>query len=402
MIKLVPDAIIPAHRPTKANHLSEIQNTTVKAIKSLLVSVDVPTDAYGTGQRLLSLRQALERLGECRFLWLAPHAHENPSATVDYLAPSGLPRQPSRSFWIRRMLTFGEFRQNAPALARMDEIWNDYHYDIVICSFFRAAGAAPFHRAPCILDVDCLPQPAGRLSTALWPVTRWMMNRCAAKFRKVFVISARDSGILDGVDTTLLPCISATAGPPVEVDPQALNVLFIGGTKWAPNRESIEYLIQHVQPRLPPRFKLRLVGSGTEAYTNIPNISAAGFVADTRSEYRQAALVVCPVWSGGGANVKLAEALQNGSAVVASAHAAARFEGVLVPGEHAMVAPDRQAFPDVVARLLQDDLQLARLRQNARLLGRTTLSQDHIDQLIARAVEESIEAPSTIGVGVSR
>ncbi len=374
----------------------------MKAIKSLLVSLDVPTDAYGTGQRLLSLRRALERLGECRFVWLAPHAHENPPDMVDYVAPSGLPRQPSRSFWIRRRLTFGEFRRNVPALARMDEIWNDYHYDVVVCSFFRAAGAAPFHRAPCILDVDCLPEMSGRFSTVLWPATRWMMNRCAAKFRKVFVISARDSRVLDGVDTTLLPCISATAGPAVEVEPQASNVLFVGSPKWVPNRESMEYLMQHVQPRLPPRFKLRLVGSGTEAYANIPNVSAAGFVADIRSEYRKAALVVCPVWSGGGANVKLAEALQYGAAVVASAHAAARFEGILVPGEHALVAPDRQAFPDVVVRVLQDGLHLARLRQNASLLGRTMLSQDYINQLITRAVENAIEAPSVNGASVSQ
>src|SRR5688572_14352105 len=146
----------------------------MKPVKSLLISSDVPTDGYGTGQRLLSLQRALESLGECRVLWLHPEPSPGRPPGVHYTASIGLPAEPSRGFWLRRHLTFREFRPWPPARAAMEEVRKDYPFDLAVCSFFRSTGAAPDHLSPCLLDADCLPEPGGLLTRLLWPATRAM------------------------------------------------------------------------------------------------------------------------------------------------------------------------------------------------------------------------------------
>lgn len=363
----------------------------MRSLKSLLISAQSPVESYGSGQRLISLRRSLERLGPCRFLWLHPEPPPPEHEWADYVAPLGLPLRPTRWDWIWRQVTFKEFRGYRPALRKLGEIRREYPFDLAVCTFFAASAAAPVGLAPCMLDVDSLSRPNSLVTRALWPLTRKMMNRCASKFARVFIIRRSDGIVLDGVRTTLLPCISATAGPPLDLEPGASNLLFVGGLDWPPNRRAIEFLLEAVKPRLEALgcpFHLRFVGSGTERYAGIPGVSAGGFVRDLPAEYRRAAISLCPVWEGGGANVKLAESIQFGCAVLASDHAARGFSGVLVPGEHFLVARTESEFALLVCRLSEDPELRAGLRRNAARAATTLLTQGSLDRIVGEAVRD--------------
>jgi glycosyltransferase involved in cell wall biosynthesis len=304
-----------------------------------------------------------------------------------------MPREPSRAFWWRSHLTFRDLRSYAPVQEAIRALWEKEPFDLAVCSFMRSTMAAPLDIVPCLLDADCLPEPTGLLSRALWPVTLRLMRQRSARFRTTFVIRPDDANVLKTARTELLPGISVTANRPVTVRTYARNILFVGSPQWGPNREAIEYLINYVAPLLRarvPEYQLRIVGSGTEAYSNQYGISGGGFVKDLRAEYEHAAVVVCPVMTGGGANIKLAEALQLGCAVLCTPHAAAGFRGIVTPGVDVVIAAP-QDFSLALYDLLTAPKRLVMLRRRARVLGYGTLSQRHFNSVVAQVAHAAVQ-----------
>ena len=107
---------------------------------------------------------------------------------------------------------------------------------------------------------------------------------------------------------------------------------------------------------------------------------------DLSAEYRKAVLVLCPIFSGGGANIKLAEAVQFGCPVLASIHAAAGFDGILVPEDHIEVFSSRSMFIEKLTSLLQRPDRLEQLRERAIQISQTFLNQDYCNLIIAEDI----------------
>lgn len=362
-------------------------------IRSALIVTDPPHPGYGTGQRVLALRSALSRLGPAKVILLTPHWRSPRPRGVDHLAPCAVPANPSRAFWVLSHLTFRELRPDARAQAAVRSILAEDPVDLVVCSFIRSTVAAPIGSVPCLLDVDCLPEPSGRVADVIMPITARLTARRAAQFSTAFVIRPSDAERLRPANTVLLPGISTTPSAPVDVRPDARNVLFVGSPHWPPNREAIELLVRRLAPALMekrPRFVVRVVGQDTEQYTGLPGVSVGGFVDNIVDEYTKAAIVVCPIVSGGGANIKLAEALQLGAACVATDRAAAAYAGIAERGRHLLTAPTFDAFIDTVLEVLGDESRLEQLRTEARKLGSGMLSQHYFDGVVAAAARRAL------------
>jgi hypothetical protein len=356
-------------------------------IRSLLVCDDLPSSTYGTGQRLLSLQRALAKLGQCRILHLTNGASE-PNEAADYRAPLPFDFRASRAAWARRHLTFAEARRDDSYRAVFERIRNEYPFDLVLCSFFRNASAVPTDIAPCFIDLDAIPERTGPLTRALWPLTLRAMQRRARDFRTIYVIRSSDAALFKtgATNVRVLPGISASApATPLPHNPDARRVLFIAPAGWPPNREAVDWLLALDVPRALDSlgFELRLVGQGTEAFAPRPGLSCGGFVGDLAAEYEAARLVLCPIWTGSGANIKLAEAVQFGRAVLATAHSAAGFEGFLQPGRDLLTFDEREQFLPLLLTSLPDSNRLRELEINAVRGARHFLNQAYIDRIIA-------------------
>lgn len=356
-------------------------------IRSLLACDDLPSSSYGTGQRLLSLQRALAKLGECRILHLSNNA-EGSNEAADYRAPLPFDFRASRVAWARRHLTFAEARRNDCYRALFQRIRNDYPFDLVLCSFFRNASVVPTDIDPCFIDLDAIPERTGLLTRALWPLTLRAMRRRTQDFQRIYVIRSSDAALFKtgARNVRILPGISATApATPLPHNPDARRVLFIAPTGWPPNREAIDWLLAVDVPRALDAlgFELRLVGQGTEAFAPRPGLSCGGFVKDLAAEYEAARLVLCPIWTGSGANIKLAEAVQFGRAVLATAHSAAGFEGFLQPGRDLLTFDEREQFLPLLLASLRDSNRLRELEINAGQTARDFLNQAYIDRMVA-------------------
>jgi hypothetical protein len=102
-----------------------------------------------------------------------------------------------------------------------------------------------------------------------------------------------------------------------------LRLGFLAKFGWWPNTEAAQWLIGQVMPELPAGcVELHLYGPGSERFHGAhPAVTAHGFVADLAPVWSQSDVMVSPIHSGSGINVKVVEALYNGKPLLATSYA---------------------------------------------------------------------------------
>jgi glycosyltransferase involved in cell wall biosynthesis len=175
------------------------------------------------------------------------------------------------------------------------------------------------------------------------------------------------------------------------------RAVFVGNFVHPPNVDAAAWLLGEIFPRVQqelPDATLEIVGPHLPAHVRAAagkGVVIAGEVDDVAPHLDAAAVVVAPVRIGGGARVKVLDALGAGKAVVTTTRGA---EGIGVEqGKHLMIADDADAFARAVAGLLRDESQRAALGTAARgwavagagLSGTAEAYAQLYDELLARA-----------------
>ncbi len=90
-------------------------------------------------------------------------------------------------------------------------------------------------------------------------------------------------------------------------------VLFVG-SKYAPNRTAVEYILAWADVEIDTNLHFLIVGSVGSWFTGVspPNVTFSGYVADVRQFNAAADVAVNPMSSGGGTNLKQIEYLAAG------------------------------------------------------------------------------------------
>jgi glycosyltransferase involved in cell wall biosynthesis len=146
-------------------------------------------------------------------------------------------------------------------------------------------------------------------------------------------------------------------------------VVYLASADYAPNLDGGNWLLRDVWPKVlkrHPQARLVIAGRGTKAaYTDaasIPGVAVLGEIEDASALLDSAAVVVAPVSSGGGQQLKVIEALSRARLVVATP-----FSAGSVPREMrdlCIVAADSEAFSSVLVDALHDTA--ARWRREER------------------------------------
>lgn len=142
------------------------------------------------------------------------------------------------------------------------------------------------------------------------------------------------------------------------------DMVFLGNFAHLPNADALSFTLSAILPRLPGRTLL-VVGGGLDPAAERlcktrQGVTLAGQSANPRRHLRSARVAIAPMRLGGGARLKVVEALSAGVPVVATPVGA---EGIRVPdGEGLVVAETATAFAAAVEGLLS-------ARDRARELG---------------------------------
>jgi len=129
-----------------------------------------------------------------------------------------------------------------------------------------------------------------------------------------------------GLDALVVPPVFdyAPGQRPAAREPGGgLQIGFPANFDWWPNREGLRWFLREVFPYLGDGAQLHLFGEACDgAAPRHPRIVAHGFLPVVQEVWMACDFIVCPIFSGGGVNVKLAEAVYNGTPVLASTFAA--------------------------------------------------------------------------------
>lgn len=197
--------------------------------------------------------------------------------------------------------------------------------------------------------------------------------------------ASRFATVPNGVDLDYM-----SPGPPgaeAEVD-----LVFVGGTGWFPNRDALDFFCREVLPVLRDRGcepQVRWVGRTPadliREYRELYGVTLAGYVDDVRPIVRSAACYILPMRVGGGTRLKLLDAWAMGKAVVSTSAGAAGTRAV--PGNNILLADDPAAFATAVMRVMEEP----DLRESLGASARRTVEQHYGWDAIGRNLSELYE-----------
>lgn len=138
------------------------------------------------------------------------------------------------------------------------------------------------------------------------------------------------------------------------------TILSVGTFNWLPNIEAVDFLVQKIWPhikKLSPTSKLWIVGNApTKKVISYgeqdSQIDVLGRIPDIRTAFKEAHVLVAPVFSGKGTRYKILEAMASGTPVVASKIAV---EGLDIEhGKHVLVSNSAEDLAKFTIQLTDD------------------------------------------------
>lgn len=201
-------------------------------------------------------------------------------------------------------------------------------------------------------------------------------ERALAQVDACFVASEEDREVVARVGALGGRCdvLPNLPFPPDAIAPSSpnldsLSVLFVGDLQFPPNRHGLGRFLEQAWPRVrstQPSAVLKIVGRGlgdvdAAAWGRVPGVELIGFVDDLQEVYDEAAVVVAPIWWGGGTKIKVLEALSRGRGCVTTTQGA-RGYGELLKADCGLVVADP---PEAMAGRLVEFLADPTLRRLA-------------------------------------
>jgi glycosyltransferase involved in cell wall biosynthesis len=251
------------------------------------------------------------------------------------------------------------------AVAAVHEAMRDSGAHTLVAGHSYLGAMVDVHR----LVVDFANVEADRyalLARSASPVWRAVHSLEAAKARRWEPALARRAWLNVAVSAADAATIAGWGGDVVTVpsgrpswitpvpSPAGGPALLVVNATYAPNVAAARWLVDEVWPLVRhPGAALRVVGRGSHTLGGgDARVTVVGEVEDLGAEYAASAFVVAPVASGGGTQLKVAEALAAGRAVVATPYSARSVPEAL--REACVVADGAAAFAAAVDALFAD------------------------------------------------
>lgn len=258
-----------------------------------------------------------------------------------------------------------------------------------------------------------IPQPplwkSKKIGYALVPGILRLERKVAKRASATFVCSEKDADYLQSYwrypRVKVVP--NAVEIPPrVPENPRGDHVspaiLFVGSFSYGPNAVAADFLIEKLWPAVCAQFPgvaLWLVGAKPErisAYKKAPEgVKFYGFVDRLDEIYARAAVVCCPIFSGGGTRIKILEAAAFGKAVVATTLGAEGIE--LKDGVEILLHDDPVQMARACVALLSDPSRATLIGTAARHAIECKYARHEVRRSICAEIAPLLSAASRNG-----
>jgi len=352
--------------------------------------------SYGAAVRSNNIWRSLQSLGEVDTLVLIA-GDETKSL------PADKGHEFARIQFLKPMLPWSTPRSRA-IQALVSNALQGRHYDLAVIRFVHTAMfAAPSISADILVDADDLSKTLPTIGQSLKTrvlgnvklrgrdlATRYLLPR----YDHVWYVNPKDMQRFPVRSGSLLPNV-VDIPPPSAANPTSPpTILMVGTFGYGPNREGANYFIDEALPTIQaaiPDVRLRLVGHCPEQYVgpwqNRKGIEAAGFVDDLAKEYEGASVVIAPIFSGGGTQIKVLEGLAYGKGLVVSEFALAGFQPRMAAGTHLEVAMRPQDWAERCLSLIRNRPRAAALGKAGREMVREEYSFERMKRDIRSTIQ---------------
>lgn len=246
--------------------------------------------------------------------------------------------------------------------------------------------------------------PAGRekwiTQAGIWAIKK-MESRAVRRAHRTLVCADDDARLLSrlvGVPPERVMTVpnGVAAGPSRDQNTDVAPVfLMVGIYSYEPNAEGAAFFVREVWPRVQatrPDAQLWLVGSAGDTIPMPspmpPGVKVMGFVDDLDAVYAEAAVVVCPILTGGGTRVKLIEAAMRGMPIVSTTIGA---EGLaLAPESEILLRDDPAALAEACLALVSDPSQARALGERAFRSAQALYDRQRIASRLAEAMRSAV------------
>ena len=244
-------------------------------------------------------------------------------------------------------------------------------YDLVVGRHLLATcQIAPLKGPPVLVDLDDFKYryaagapltPALLKERLLKSVAHWVARRQLDRFDAAFFVSPQDQQEHPIARSMVLRNVPWSMPEQRPAPIPGKNLLFVGSLWYRPNAAGVEWFLAKVWPRVleaEPAASLTLVGAASPdlraRWAAHRQVKAPGFVDDLGAAYANAAVVIAPIHSGGGTNIKVLEALAHGRPCVTTDFSYAALADCLESGRDVLVAHDADAFARDCIAVLQE------------------------------------------------
>ncbi|MDQ2926524.1 MAG: glycosyltransferase family 4 protein, partial [Acidobacteriota bacterium] len=336
--------------------------------------------SYGAAIRSNHLRDSMAGIGELHTLII----HRSGSWRLD---PDWDSEGVRHALYTQSGASCAAWRQRARIRAWVSGIIREGGYDVIVARYLGLAFFVPrFAWQRLVIDADDIVKslPSTESASVGRRLRRWVRNAVAVcvvrRAGHVWCVNPLDVRRVDAERVSIMRNVVRLPDPDRPRAPAVPGrILMVGLFEHPPNADGLRWFVREVFAALRSEgrvVELHAIGKCPQALfaeLSGPGIVLRGYVADLQAEYDLASLVVAPIESGGGTQIKVIDALAHGRPLVASAFAHAGFANELQPGQHLLVCSDRAAWIAACNRVLDDadaaEAMATRGRAGAALFG---------------------------------
>lgn len=173
------------------------------------------------------------------------------------------------------------------------------------------------------------------------------------------------------------------------------KILFIGNFKWIQNRQSIEWIIKDIWPKIQQKYKQKKLSGNLTLWVvgkNIPetikNLEGTNIVFDenapneTQKIFKESFALISPIIVGGGTSYKILEAMATGVPVVTTPLG---IDGLKVKKDQdILVESDSNHLADSIISLVENSVFYTKISRN----GRSCIEKHYTWEMITKILED--------------
>ncbi|MBV8279031.1 MAG: glycosyltransferase family 4 protein [Verrucomicrobia bacterium] len=270
-------------------------------------------------------------------------------------------------------------------------------------------------RMSCLLDIDDVdfdifaqraedltrPQWQRLLYSAQSSQIKAAFHKWLPQFNGLWVTKAGDRRHLVSQHAAILPNIPYHAPTFTASLKESISetpvILTVGVLSYLPNRDGIDRFIREGWPKVRsacPTAEYWLAGENDPAmarrWQTVPGVKVLGYVDDLAAVYDASWFTLCPLWSGGGTNIKVLESLAFGRTCVATVVGHRGYEDCLRAGVSLLVATNAEDLAQNCIQLINDRARRDALAKRGQEVVRREFSYENFASVVHREIDRAL------------